>query len=105
LVESESNAPDGERIAAINAVERLLAKTGLRLRDLATSGKAAERQMPEMGTWRETCRLCLQHRQALRAWEVNFLTDLPKFQRVSTKQRWALDEIAMRIGVKPRRPA
>jgi hypothetical protein len=103
LAEANSNAPDGERIAAINAAERLLNKAGLRLRDLAEPSAFTERQMPEMGTWRETCRRCLGQRHALRAWEVNFLTDVQKFRRISPKQRWIVDEVAIRLGVKPAR--
>ncbi len=106
LAESECNQFEPERIAAIDAAEKLLKRNGMRLRNLAVAGAPAVRQMPEMGTWRETCRRCLERRQSLRPWEVNFLTDLPKFQRISAKQRWIVDEIAVRIGVKEaRRPA
>ena len=105
LVEGAQNQHDGERIAALCAIERLLAKSGMRLRDLAMPLPALEHQLPELGTWRETCRRCLERRALLRPWEVGFLTDIPKFRRLSVKQRYCLNEIAVRVGVKERRAA
>ncbi|MGH7056885.1 MAG: hypothetical protein ACREFJ_16445 [Acetobacteraceae bacterium] len=97
LAEAEQNPADGERLAAIIAVERLLGRHGLRLRDLATP--APEKQLPLLGTWRQTCRECLESGAPIRPWERKFLSELPEFPRLSVKQRYVLYEIADRIGV------
>lgn len=86
----------GERDAAALAAHRLIARKGLTWGEVLASG-SAEKQIPELGIWRETCRTLLQHRTELRAWEISFLTDLPKFQRLSTKQRYVLKEIRDRV--------
>jgi hypothetical protein len=39
----------------------------------------------------------MENAQALRPWERNFVADLQKFQRISTKQRYILNEIARRV--------
>ncbi len=95
---------DGERAAAAAKAHAMLVAAGVTWADLAKAVvKRPERKMPEMGTWRQTCRDCLMHQKDLRAWEKTFLADLPKFQRISTKQRYALNEIAIRLGIRERR--
>ncbi len=96
LAEDEANGTVGERLAALAAAERLLARHNLRLRDLPTL-PAAEAALPEVGSWRETCAQCLAHRDLLRPWEQGFLSDLPRFRRLSAKQRYCLREIAERV--------
>lgn len=95
---------DGERAAAAAKAHSMLVASGLTWSDLAKAVvRKPERKMPEMGTWRATCRECLDHARDLRAWEREFLTDLPKFPRISTKQRYCLNEIAIRLGIRERR--
>ncbi|MCU4161757.1 hypothetical protein AiwAL_16890 [Acidiphilium sp. AL] len=92
---------DGKRAAAALKANTIVTQAGLTWPALITAALAKpERKMPEMGTWRQTCRDCLARNNDLRAWERGFLTDLPKFSRISTKQRYALNEIAVRLGVK-----
>lgn len=86
----------GERDAAGLAAHRLLERCGLSWSDVLTP-PATEKRLPELGIWRATCQTLLQHRGQLRAWEISFLTDLPNFQRLSTKQRYVLKEIRDRI--------
>jgi hypothetical protein len=86
----------GERDAAALASQRFLEQRGLTWRAVLEP-PAVEHQQPQMGIWRQTCARCLEHRASLRAWEANFLTDLPKFRRLSTKQRYCLQTIADRV--------
>ena len=97
LALAERPGTAGERQAAEQALGRMMVSNASMIRGALTA--PPPRQMPLMGTWRETCRLCLQHPRGLRKWEVGFLTDLPKFPRISTKQRYVLNEIAERLGV------
>lgn len=86
----------GERDAAALAAHRLIQKRGITW-DQALTPRPVEKQLPEMGTWRTTCRTLLEHRAQLRAWEVSFLTHLQNFPRISVKQRYVLGEIAKRV--------
>ncbi len=87
----------GERDAAGLAAHRLLKQRGLSWED-ALAPRPAERRLPEMGTWRTTCATLVQQpRGVLRPWERNFVEDLPKFSRISTKQRYILSEISRRV--------
>jgi hypothetical protein len=52
---------------------------------------------PLLGKWRQTCTELLKHLGSLRTWERGFVPDLPRFQRLSTKQRYILAEIATRV--------
>jgi hypothetical protein len=56
-----------------------------------------ERRLPEYGTWRTTCTKLMARPRALRPWERTFVADLPKFPRISVKQRYFLNEIAQRV--------
>jgi hypothetical protein len=86
----------GERDAAGLAAQRLLRERGLTWGDVLTP-QSVEHKAPELGTWRATARQCLERSSSLRAWECGFLADLPKFRRLSTKQRYCLAEIARRV--------
>ena len=84
----------GERDAAGLAAHRLLQSRGLTWRAVLTPPRTRE---PLQATWRQTCAACLERRGSLRPWEAGFLTDLPNFRRVSSKQRYILQEIANRV--------
>jgi hypothetical protein len=87
----------GEVVAAAAAAQRILKQADLSWSDIL-SDKPAPYREPLIGTtWRTTC-VELQKRQgSLRAWERGFVADLPRFQRLSTKQRYCLKEIADRV--------
>ena len=87
----------GERDAAGLAAHRFITTRGLTWPEALAPVPAAERRLPELGTWRETVRQCLARPGSLRPWEVGFLRDLPAFRRLSVKQRYVLKEIADRV--------
>jgi hypothetical protein len=93
LLGSDKN---GERDAAGLAAQRLVEAAGLTWQQIL-SPPIPDRPLPELGTWRQTVRQCLDHPGLLRPWESGFLRDLPKFRRLSTKQRYVLKEIADRV--------
>jgi hypothetical protein len=86
----------GERDAAGLAAHRLIKQRGLTW-DEALSPRPVERRLPEMGTWRTTCRRLMENPRVLRPWERTFVSDLPNFGRISVKQRYILNEIAGRV--------
>ncbi len=86
----------GERDAAGLAAHRMVQQRGLRWSDVMEPAPI-EKQLPELGTWRQTVAACLGQPGSLRRWEVCFLSDLPAFRRLSTKQRYCLKEIADRV--------
>ncbi len=86
----------GERDAAGLAAHRLVSTAGLSWQQVL-SPPGPDKPLPELGIWRETVRQCLEHPGSLRPWEACFLRDLPKFPRLSTKQRYCLKEIADRV--------
>jgi hypothetical protein len=86
----------GERDAAALAASRLLKTNGLTWEDALTP-RPVERRRPEHSTWRTTCARLIENPRALRPWERTFVADLPSFQRISTKQRYVLSEIATRV--------
>ena len=92
---------EGERDAAVRAATRLLERNGLRwceiLSALPSPPPAPLKREPQFSTWRVTCQKLAQRPGDLRPWERRFITDLPAFPRISTKQRYILDEIAARV--------
>lgn len=86
----------GERDAAALAAHRFVQQRGIAWRDVLNSPRV-EHKLPELGSWRGTCRACLARPDLLRRWERGFLEDLPKFRRLSVKQRYVLREIADRV--------
>jgi hypothetical protein len=85
----------GERDAAGLAACRILAAAGLTWADLVKPRDVVRE--PQYGIWRETCRRLMARPNDLRPWEVKFVSSMPAFPRISTKQRWILDEIARRV--------
>lgn len=83
----------GERDAAGLAAHRLIVASGLTWRQILDP-PPVERRMSEFCTWRQTVAQCLERHGSLRPWEVTVLRNLPKFRRLSTKQRYCLEEIA-----------
>jgi hypothetical protein len=95
LAEGDANPHDGERLAALAAAERLLAKHGLRLRDLPTSIAVAAPPSPLAGD--PDLLTCLAALDRLTAWERNFIVSLRGFRTYSAKQAEALARIAARL--------
>jgi hypothetical protein len=90
----------GERAAAGLLGTRLLKDRGLSWSDVVMpptplpSSRPAGEHMP----WRQTVRDLLARPGSLRAWERDeFLPSLLRFQRLSSKQRNILDQIAARV--------
>jgi hypothetical protein len=86
----------GEREVAARAAHRQVVQAGLTWRQVIEP-PAIEKRLPEIGTWRATVAVCLERQGSLRPWEAAFLRDLPGFRRLSTKQRYVLNEIADRV--------
>jgi len=86
----------GERDAAGLAAHRLIRAAGVTWAQ-ALGPQPAGHRAPEIGTWRQTVRDCLQHPGSLRKWEAKFLADLHEFRHPSPKQRHVLAEIADRV--------
>ena len=85
----------GERDAAGLAAHRLLQQHQLTWRDVLIPEQP--HREPLYSTWRATCAELTERSGDLRPWERQFVVDLPKFQRISTKQRYVLNEIAVRV--------
>jgi hypothetical protein len=92
------STPEGERTAATVQAIKILDRYAMRWSDVAVQMQAepAKRE-PMQSTWRTVCERLQQRPGDLRKWEVGFVNDLPKFHRLSTKQRYCLDEIAKRV--------
>jgi hypothetical protein len=90
-----SSPVDGEKLAAASAACRIIAAAGLTWADLIRSAEV--RREPLHTTWRATCAELAKRPGDLRAWERKFVIDLPNFPRISTKQRYILNEIADRV--------
>jgi hypothetical protein len=83
-----------EREAAAAGAQRILQTRGLTWEDVISTPPKDE---PLIATWRATCAALANRPGDLRPWERRFITDLPRFQRISPKQRSALNEIAVRV--------
>lgn len=92
----ESNL-EGERDAAVRAATRLLERHGLRWCEILSALPAPVKREPQFSTWRATCAELAKRPGYLRSWERKFIGDLLNFPRISTKQRYILDEIAERV--------
>jgi hypothetical protein len=90
-----SSDHQGERDAAALAAARLVKATGLSWAQIITP--APVKREPLFSTWRATCAELAKRPGDLRPWERKFVVDLPGFQRISTKQRYVLKEIADRV--------
>jgi hypothetical protein len=86
----------GERDAAALAAHRILVKAGMTWSEILAV-RPIEHREPLMRRWRTTCAELQKRQGDLRPWERGFVADLPRFQRLSTKQRYCLSEIAQRV--------
>jgi len=90
-----SSPVDGEKLAAASAACRILAAAGLTWAELVRPAEV--RREPLYRTWRATCGELAKRPGDLLPWERKFVADLPNFPRISTKQRYVLNEIAQRV--------
>jgi hypothetical protein len=85
----------GERDAAALAATRMLKQHGATWDALLL--QPAPQREPLHSVWRDTCAALSKRPNDLRQWERTFVADLPRFHRISTKQRYVLNEIAKRV--------
>jgi hypothetical protein len=86
---------EGERDAAALAAARLVKTAGLSWAQILAAPPV--KREPGYGTWRTTCTELQKRPGDLRPWERKFVADLPAFPRISSKQRYILDEIRDRV--------
>jgi hypothetical protein len=84
----------GEVVAAAAAAHRILVKAGLSWPEILAL--EPHRGEPLLGVGRQTCAQLQKRPGDLRVWERKFVSDLPRFHGISTKQRYILAEIATR---------
>jgi hypothetical protein len=89
----------GERDNAGRAAHRLVQEHGLTWFDIVapTPGEAAHGDGPIGVDWRRTAVACLRYPHLLNRLETDLLAGLPRFQRLSCKQRAALLKIVVRL--------
>ena len=83
-----------ERNAALAGAARILKARNLDWDALIARPPHRE---PLIGIWRATCAELAARQDDLRPWERHFVADLPNFRRLSSKQRYILNEIAARV--------
>jgi hypothetical protein len=95
LAEEQQNPHAGERIAALAAAERLLARRGFRLRDLVVP-----LALPApLGTGAQSdLEVAIAAFPTLTEWEQNFVISLRRFRQLSEKQRHVLAKIAQKVS-------
>jgi hypothetical protein len=86
----------GERDAAGSAVRGLLQQRGVTWRQ-APRPPPVERDLPELGTWRQSAAACLQRQGPLRHRNTTFLPSLPGFRSWSVKQGYCDKTITDRV--------
>jgi hypothetical protein len=86
----------GERDNAAVMAHRLIQTKGMTWSEVIDP-PPSEYQEPLIGKWRQVCAELQNRPGNLRAWEKKFVTDLPRFPRISSKQRYILAEIADRV--------
>lgn len=87
----------GERAAAGARAHALLTGAGMTWPELVGAACVGPHREPLQATWRAACAALSQQAGSLRPWERGFVTDLPNFRRLSSKQRYILNEIVARV--------
>lgn len=103
LARTTGASPDGEKLAALAAAERILDARGLRLPELIEAPPAADPPpLPDDAEARELLRLIEASGAELDEWSARFVADLRRWRgRLTDRQRGKLAEIAARCGVTP----
>jgi hypothetical protein len=86
----------GERDNAARAVHKLMTEAKATWNDILSPNPPEHRE-PLISTWRQTCSKLQKRQGDLRPWERGFVADLPRFPKISPKQRRILAEIADRV--------
>jgi hypothetical protein len=89
----------GERDNAARAAHRLVQQHGCTWFDVVTypAPDTAPGTDPIGGDWRRTAAACSRYQHLLNRWEAEFLDGLPRFPRLSGKQRSVLMKIVVRL--------
>jgi hypothetical protein len=91
----------GERDNAARAAHRLVQQHGITWFDLVVMPPPPDMDDPYTdpigADWRRMATACCRYPHLLNRWEASFLAGLPRFPRLSTKQRSALLKIAVRL--------
>jgi hypothetical protein len=91
---------DGERLAALEAADRVLASHGLGLRELLAGAlERGDRPLPRDAEARELLRRLLEREHQLDDWSRRFVRGAASFKRLSERQLAKLAEIAQRAGL------
>ena len=108
---ADAPGTNGERVAAVAAVARLLEAQGISLENLISRAMAPapppsdhhyrqprQRQpCPRSPEWRQVAADCLRHPRELSEWESDFLGGLGRLPRLSPRQRAKLEQISDRV--------
>ena len=93
---------DGEVATAGRLADKLVRAAGLTWHDvLSPSLPPPDRDPgadPPRGDWRRTAAACRRYPHLINRWEADFLVGLPRFPRLSPKQRSTLHKIVVRLG-------
>ena len=91
----------GERDNAARAAHRLVQQHGITWYDVVVTHPSPDPGDPGtdlMGAdWRRTVAACRRYPHLINPWEAGFLVGLPRFPRLSCKQRSALLKIVVRL--------
>ena len=89
----------GERDNAARAAHRLVQQHGITWYDVVTHPPSDTDPDTDLirGDWRRTVTACSRYPHLLNRWEAGFLSGLPRFPRLSCKQRAILLKIAVRL--------
>ncbi len=102
LIRRLGSSHDGERLATVHAIERVLKTAGRDWHDLADAIVAPSLEFSrrrENGTWRQQLRFCADHVRLLNDRERDFIRTLNGYRaEPSEKQLNWLDSIFMRLA-------
>jgi hypothetical protein len=87
----------GERDNAARAAHRLVQQHGITWYDVVVTHPPPDADDPIGADWRRTAASCRRYPHLLNPWEADFLVGLPRFPRLSTKQRSALLKLLVRL--------
>jgi hypothetical protein len=87
----------GEVANAGRLADKLVRGAGLTWPDIITPALLPPNTDPIGGDWRQTAATCNRYLHLLNRWEADFLAGLPRFPRLSSKQRSILLKIAVRL--------
>ena len=89
----------GERDNAARAAHQLVQQRGITWREVVTHPPLSDtdQSTDPIHDWRRTAAACSRYPHLLNRWEAEFVAGLPRFSRLSGKQRSALVKIVVRL--------